>query len=83
MAQGEELGQVRGDAGGEGAAVVLRGTGDMKTPGLALVVTGGLQIPLTGTLTLGWFGLPALGIRGPAVAAIACVRKTMRPSRPW
>ncbi len=51
-------------------ASVLRGTGDMKTPGLALVVTGGLQIPLTGALTLGWFGLPALGIRGPAVAAV-------------
>lgn len=51
-------------------ASVLRGTGDMKTPGLALVVTGALQIPLTGALTLGWFGLPALGIRGPAVAAV-------------
>ncbi len=29
-----------------------------------------LQIPLTGALTLGWFGLPALGIRGPALAAV-------------
>ncbi len=36
-------------------ASVLRGTGDMKTPGLALVVTAGIQIPLTGALTLGWF----------------------------
>src|SRR5258708_6054398 len=44
-------------------ASVLRGTGDMKTPGHALVLTAGLQIPLTGTLTLGWFGLPALGSR--------------------
>jgi len=51
-------------------ASVLRGTGDMKTPGLALVATGALQIPLTGAFTLGWFGLPALGIRGPAVAAV-------------
>ena len=51
-------------------ASVLRGTGDMKTPGLALVVTGAIQIPLTGALTLGWFGLPALGIRGPAIAAV-------------
>jgi Na+-driven multidrug efflux pump len=51
-------------------ASVLRGTGDMKTPGLALVVTAGIQIPLTGALTLGWFGLPALGIRGPAIAAV-------------
>jgi len=51
-------------------ASVLRGTGDMKTPGYALVATAALQIPLTGALTLGWFGLPALGIRGPALAAV-------------
>lgn len=51
-------------------ASVLRGTGDMKTPGYALVLTAALQIPLTGALTLGWFGLPALGIRGPAIASV-------------
>ena len=51
-------------------ASVLRGTGDMKTPGYALVLTAALQIPLTGGLTLGWFGLPALGIRGPALASV-------------
>ncbi len=51
-------------------ASVLRGTGDMKTPGYALVATAALQIPLTGALTLGWFGLPAMGIRGPAIAAV-------------
>ena len=51
-------------------ASVLRGTGDMKTPGLALVATAALQIPMCGALTLGWFGLPALGIRGPATAAV-------------
>ena len=51
-------------------ASVLRGTGDMKTPGLALVATAALQIPLTGVLTLGWFGAPRLGIQGPATAAI-------------
>ena len=51
-------------------ASVLRGTGDMKTPGFALVATAALQIPLTGALTLGWFGLPALGIRGPAAASV-------------
>ncbi|MBS0519151.1 MAG: MATE family efflux transporter [Proteobacteria bacterium] len=53
-------------------ASVLRGTGDMKTPGYALVATAALQIPLTGTLTLGWFGLPSLGIRGPAASAVIC-----------
>jgi putative MATE family efflux protein len=51
-------------------ASVLRGTGDMKTPGHALVATAALQIPLTGALTLGWFGLPELGIRGPATASV-------------
>src|SRR5712675_99538 len=56
--------------GAEAFASVLRGTGDMKTPGYALVLTAALQIPLTGTLTLGWFGLPALGIRGPALASV-------------
>jgi putative MATE family efflux protein len=53
-------------------ASVLRGTGDMKTPGYALVATAALQIPLTGALTLGWFGLPALGIRGPAASSVIC-----------
>ncbi|MBV8193783.1 MAG: MATE family efflux transporter [Alphaproteobacteria bacterium] len=52
-------------------ASVLRGTGDMRTPGYALVATAALQVPLTGALTLGWFGLPSLGIRGPAVASVA------------
>jgi putative MATE family efflux protein len=51
-------------------ASVLRGTGDMKTPGLALVAGSAIQIPLTGALTLGWFGLPQLGIQGPAAAAV-------------
>jgi len=55
---------------GNTLASVLRGTGDMKTPGYALVAAAALQIPLTGALTLGWFGLPALGIRGPALAAV-------------
>ena len=53
-------------------ASVLRGTGDMKTPGLALVAGSALQIPLTGALTLGWLGAPRLGIQGPAAAAVIC-----------
>jgi Na+-driven multidrug efflux pump len=51
-------------------ASVLRGTGDMKTPGFALVAGSALQIPLTGMLTLGWLGAPRLGILGPATAAV-------------
>src|ERR1700759_1040837 len=50
-------------------ASVLRGPGDMKTPGYALVATAAVQIPLTGALTLGWFGPPADGTRGPANAS--------------
>src|SRR5476649_1458856 len=53
-------------------ASVLRGTGDMKTPGYVLVAGSALQIPLTGALTLGWFGAPKIGIQGPAVAAVIC-----------
>ncbi|TMJ27856.1 MAG: MATE family efflux transporter [Alphaproteobacteria bacterium] len=53
-------------------ASVLRGTGDMKTPGYALVATAAVQIPLTGALTLGWLGLPRLGIVGPAASSVIC-----------
>jgi Na+-driven multidrug efflux pump len=52
------------------AASILRGTGDMRTPGVALLTTAVLQIPLSGTLTLGWFGLPRLGVTGVATAAV-------------
>lgn len=53
------------------AASILRGTGDMRTPGVALLTTAVLQIPLSGALTLGWFGLPRLGVTGVAAAAVA------------
>jgi len=45
-------------------ASILRGTGDMKTPGYALITLAIFQIPLSGALTLGWLGLPRLGVRG-------------------
>ena len=51
-------------------ASILRGTGDMKTPGYALITLAILQIPLSGALTLGWLGLPKLGVAGPAAAAV-------------
>ncbi len=51
-------------------ASILRGTGDMHSPGVALIVTAALQIPLCGALTLGWAGAPKLGIAGPATAAV-------------
>jgi len=46
-------------------ASILRGTGDMRSPGLALIVTAVLQIPLCGVLTLG-----GLGIAGPAADTV-------------
>ena len=51
-------------------ASILRGTGDMRSPGTALIATAVLQIPLSGALTLGWIGLPKLGVAGPATAAV-------------
>ena len=51
-------------------ASILRGTGDMKTPSFALIITAAVQIPLTGVLTLGWLGAPKLGVVGPAAAAV-------------
>jgi putative MATE family efflux protein len=43
---------------------VVRGTGNMALPTVALVGGALLQMALGGALTLGWFGLPALGIAG-------------------
>jgi len=51
-------------------ASVLRGTGNMIVPAAAMVATALLSIVLSGALTLGWFGLPAFGVRGPAIATI-------------
>lgn len=51
-------------------ASILRGTGDMKSPGIALITLAILQIPLSGALTLGLSGVPKLGVAGPAAAAV-------------
>ncbi|GEP58143.1 MATE family efflux transporter [Reyranella soli] len=51
-------------------ASILRGSGDMKTPGYALITLAILQIPLSGALTLGWLGMPRLGVASPALAAV-------------
>ncbi len=49
-------------------ASVLRGTGNMIVPGTVMVAALLTSVPLSGALTLGWFGLPAFGVRGPALA---------------
>lgn len=51
-------------------ASILRGTGNTAAPGLILTVTQLCGVALSGALTFGWGGLPALGIRGPATAFI-------------
>jgi putative MATE family efflux protein len=51
-------------------AAVFRGSGNMAVPAWAMVGASVLDVPLSGALTLGW-GVPALGVAGPAVAFVA------------
>jgi putative MATE family efflux protein len=51
-------------------ASIVRGTGDMRAPSLALVATAGLQIVLGGALSLGAGPVPALGMVGVALGHI-------------
>ena len=51
-------------------ANLLRGTGDMLTPALALIGAAVLQVPLCGALALGLGPMPRLGIAGSAVAYV-------------
>ncbi len=50
---------------------VVRGTGDMQFPARLMIVGSVIQIPLSGLLMLGAFGLPGLGLQGSAFALIA------------
>lgn len=49
---------------------VYRGMGNMKFPALLMFLGAFIQIPLSGTLVLGWFGIPSMGIAGAAVSVI-------------
>jgi len=51
-------------------ASVLRGTGDMRLPSLVLIVTALIQVAVGGTLGLGLFGVPKLGMRGVAAGQL-------------
>jgi putative MATE family efflux protein len=53
-------------------SAVFRGTGDTVTPARAIISAALVQIPMSGALTLGWFGLPSLGVMGPATAWVIC-----------
>ena len=51
-------------------ASIVRGTGNMRAPSLALVAIAGLQIVLSGALSLGAGPVPALGMVGVALGHI-------------
>jgi len=46
----------------------IRGTGNMRFPAMIMIVNAVIQVPLSGGLILGWFGLPKLGLPGAAVS---------------
>jgi putative MATE family efflux protein len=49
---------------------VLRGTGNMLVPALALISAAVVHLPLSGGLVLGWGPLPRLGIAGAGIAYV-------------
>src|SRR3954454_21530128 len=51
-------------------ASVVRGTGDMRIPSLTLIVVSACQILVGGTLGLGLFGAPQLGMPGVAAGQL-------------
>ncbi len=51
-------------------ASILRGSGDMRVPSLALAAAALLQITLGGALGLGWGPVPRLGMPGVALGQI-------------
>jgi putative MATE family efflux protein len=57
-------------------AAVFRGMGDMRFPALIMVLSAFVQIPLSGTLVLGWFGVPSLGIAGAAISTVTVAAGT-------
>jgi putative MATE family efflux protein len=51
-------------------ASVVRGTGDMRIPSVTLIVVSACQILVGGTLGLGLFGMPQLGMPGVAAGQL-------------
>jgi putative MATE family efflux protein len=51
-------------------ASVVRGTGDMRVPSVALIGVAIVQVVVGGTLGLGLFGLPSYGMRGIAAGQL-------------
>ncbi|WP_226580396.1 MATE family efflux transporter [Acuticoccus sediminis] len=53
-----------------GTLSVMRGTGNMLTPGLTLLGVALASVPISGTLSLGWGPFPALGMPGLAAGLV-------------
>jgi putative MATE family efflux protein len=51
-------------------SALYRGMGDMKTPAIVMTAGSLLQIPLSGALILGWFNIPAQGLKGSITALL-------------
>ena len=49
---------------------VFRGCGNMILPARLMIGAALVQVPLSGGLVLGWFGLPQLGVAGAALSAV-------------
>ncbi len=52
------------------ATSVLQGTGDMIKPMFAQLIGAIINIILDPILIFGWFGLPAMGVKGAAIATV-------------
>lgn len=55
---------------GHSATSVLQGTGDMIKPMFAQLLGAIINIALDPILIFGWFGLPAMGVKGAAIATV-------------
>lgn len=51
-------------------SAVFRGMGDMRFPALLMILGAFVQVPLSGALVLGAFGMPQLGVAGAALSAL-------------
>ena len=58
-------------------ASVIRGTGNMLVPSLAVCLSVVLLVPLSPVLIFGWGPIPALGIAGGGVAVLVTTALTM------
>ena len=60
-----------------GLASVIRGTGNMLVPALAVCLGVVLLVPLSPLLIFGWGPVPALGIAGGGVAVVVTTLLTL------